>query len=287
MLAAAPAATRWSPATHRYFPPAFKQAVRLLLLTNHRLLAQSRSSGAGAGVGSSAGSGAGSGRGGRHVGAATKAVLSRRAMRELLDGTPAAEEAAGPPLMFMPYWASPGDMAESGAASAGRRRSLPMPSLKAGGGCDLGDKPKGAGGEGGRPGSAAAVASAGSGVGASGGSGDSSGTAFSCAELEDACSDACSSAAADGGEDSSRACPASPVGDGAAAAAAGTSSAADGSRLGGAAGGAARGLPRDAVLEVARHLGAAPLSFWLRQPQGQPPLPGRLAAPRAPPPSAA
>ncbi|EFN54559.1 hypothetical protein CHLNCDRAFT_135356 [Chlorella variabilis] len=97
VLAAAPAATRWSPATHRYFPPAFKQAVRLLLLTNHRLLAQSRSSGAGAGVGSSAGSGAGSGRGGRHVGAATKAVLSRRAMRELLDGTPAAEEAAGPP----------------------------------------------------------------------------------------------------------------------------------------------------------------------------------------------
>ena len=43
VLAAAPAAARWSPARHRHFPPAFKQAVRQLLLVNRRLVARSGS----------------------------------------------------------------------------------------------------------------------------------------------------------------------------------------------------------------------------------------------------
>ncbi|KAI7838481.1 hypothetical protein COHA_007744 [Chlorella ohadii] len=40
ILAAAPAASRWSPARHPHFPPAFQRTVRTLLLCNHRLAAQ-------------------------------------------------------------------------------------------------------------------------------------------------------------------------------------------------------------------------------------------------------
>lgn len=38
VLAAAPPAARWSPSRHRFFPPAFKQVARQLLLANNRLL---------------------------------------------------------------------------------------------------------------------------------------------------------------------------------------------------------------------------------------------------------
>lgn len=39
MLAAMPPAARWSPSRHRFFPSAFKQAARQLLLVNNRLRA--------------------------------------------------------------------------------------------------------------------------------------------------------------------------------------------------------------------------------------------------------
>ncbi|KAL4447713.1 hypothetical protein ABPG75_004932 [Micractinium tetrahymenae] len=65
VLAAAPPSARWSPSRHRFFPPAFKQAARQLLLVNSRLLGAAPATKPPGGEAKSAGMAEGCATGGR------------------------------------------------------------------------------------------------------------------------------------------------------------------------------------------------------------------------------
>jgi hypothetical protein len=268
VLAAAPAASRWSPATHRHFPPAFKHTVRALLLANHRLGASRASAGSSPEPGPAASPAAGSDDP-PHDDEGPPPLVDDEEDGDCLAlggaGTGAAFGRAAPPA------AGPA-LGEPGGGSGMPRRRVPKVASAA----ELG-------------GHGAAVGSrreAGEGCMGTGSSGP--GTAASCSSGDTPSTEpaGCS------GDQASLRPGASQRGAEAAAGAGGVGTAAPGSEAGSpsaavspaeggqcAAAGRAGplGLPRDAVHEVVRLLGSMPLSYWMaaHAPQVQPAAGGR------------